>query len=124
MALFTVLAAFMLISGCGEFAAQKDKDYLLETDAEKDIRMGWWRHDRCGMFIHWGAYSTLEGYYNGKENPGLAEWIMDKSKIPVDEYEAIAAKFNPVKFNADEWVRVARQAGMKYIVITSRPSVE
>jgi alpha-L-fucosidase len=65
---------------------------------------------RYGMFIHWGLYSLI----------GRGEWVMHQEKIPVPEYEKLAAQFNPVKFNADEWVSTAADAGMKYIVITSR----
>ncbi len=96
------------------------KDYLNDSKADTDVRMQWWREARFGMFIHWGAYAVLEGYYNDKPTPSLAEWIMSASKVPIDEYESIAATFNPVNFNADEWVRIAKDAGMKYIVITSK----
>lgn len=83
-------------------------------------KMEWWRNARFGMFIHWGIYSVPAGVYQGKEIPGIGEWIMNRAKIPVAEYEKYAAQFNPVKFNADEWVRLAKEAGMKYIVITSK----
>ena len=116
----SVLIAVLLMAGCGQTLTQSDKNYLIESKAEKDLRMKWWREARFGMFIHWGAYSVLEGYYDGKPTPTLAEWIMWELKIPVDEYEEVVSRFNPVKFNADEWVRVAKQAGMKYIVITSK----
>jgi alpha-L-fucosidase len=96
------------------------KDYLNESNADKDARMEWWRQARFGMFIHWGPYAVLGGYYKDQPSPNLAEWIMFESKVPVDEYESIAATFNPVKFNAAEWVRIAKEAGTKYIVITSK----
>jgi alpha-L-fucosidase len=82
--------------------------------------MAWWRAARFGMFIHWGVYSVPAGTYNGKQIVGIGEWIMNRGKIPVAEYRKYAKEFNPVKFNADEWVRTARDAGMKYIVITSK----
>jgi len=72
------------------------------------------------MFIHWGLYSVPAGEWKGKPIAGLGEWIMNRAKIPVAEYEQLAKQFNPVKFNADEWVAVARSAGAKYIVITSK----
>lgn len=88
---------------------------------EHDAKMAWWREARYGMFIHWGIYSVPAGVYKGHEQKrGGAEWIMNRSKIPVAEYQQYAAGFNPVKFNADAWVRLARDAGMKYIVITSK----
>ena len=87
----------------------------------KDERMQWWREARFGMFIHWGVYAQFAGVYNGHEQlKGGAEWIMNRSKIPVAEYQAMAKQFNPVKYNADEWVKTARDAGMKYIVITAK----
>jgi alpha-L-fucosidase len=94
--------------------------YAGETPAQHADRMQWWREARFGMFIHWGVYSVPAGTYNGKQIPGIGEWIMHRGKIPVAEYREYARQFNPVKFNADDWVRLARQAGMKYIVITSK----
>ena len=89
-----------------------------QVSAEK--RLEWWTEARFGMFIHWGIYSVPAGEWNGKPSVGLGEWIMFRSRIPVREYEKFAAQFNPVKFNADEWVAVAKNAGMKYITITSK----
>ena len=83
-------------------------------------RMEWWKEARFGMFIHWGIYSVPAGIYQGKEIPGIGEWIMSNAQIPVKEYAAYAAQFNPVKYNAEEWVKLARDAGMKYMVITSK----
>ncbi|OHB67961.1 MAG: alpha-L-fucosidase [Planctomycetes bacterium RBG_13_60_9] len=82
--------------------------------------MDWWRDARFGMFIHWGLYAVPAGTYHGERVKGIGEWIMNNGKIPVNEYEKYAAQFNPVGFNADEWVRLAKNAGMKYIVITSK----
>ena len=82
--------------------------------------MKWWREARFGMFIHWGVYSVPAGTYNGKQIGGIGEWIMNRGKIPVAEYRNYAKQFNPVKFNADEWVKLAKDAGMKYIVITCK----
>jgi len=98
----------------------KPDPYAEETPAERDARMKWWREARFGMFVHWGVYSVPAGTYHGKQIPGIGEWIMHNAKIPVAEYREYARQFNPVKFNADEWVRLAKQAGMKYIVITSK----
>jgi alpha-L-fucosidase len=79
-----------------------------------------WREARFGMFIHWGVYAVPAGEWKGKDVNGIGEWIMNHAKIPVTEYEALAPQFNPTKFNADEWVRIAKNAGVKYIVITSK----
>jgi alpha-L-fucosidase len=91
-----------------------------ETAEQRDHRMAWWRDARFGMFIHWGVYAVPAGTYNGKQIDGIGEWIMNRGKIPVAEYREYAKQFNPVKYNADEWVRMAKKAGMKYIVITSK----
>ncbi len=91
-----------------------------ESKEEKDERMKWWREARFGMFIHWGVYSVPAGTYKDKKIKGIGEWIMHRAKIPISEYEEIAGQFNPVKFNAEEWVQIAKNAGMKYIVITSK----
>ncbi len=86
----------------------------------KDERMEWWREARFGMFIHWGVYAVPAGTHNGQRINRIGEWIMNRGKIPVAEYKAYARQFNPVKYDADAWVRMAKDAGMKYIVITSK----
>src|SRR5947207_678157 len=91
-----------------------------ETKEQRDARMKWWREARFGMFIHWGIYSVPAGTYNGKQIPWLGEWIMNRGKIPVAEYAKYAEQFNPAKFNAEQWVQIAKNAGQKYIVITSK----
>jgi alpha-L-fucosidase len=82
--------------------------------------MKWWREARFGMFIHWGLYSVPAGTYDGKRISGIGEWIMNHGKIPVARYREYAKEFDPVKFNADQWVSIAKAAGMKYIVITAK----
>jgi len=104
------MLALMLVAVLPATAAQK----------EKDQRLKWWREAHFGLFIHWGLYAVPAGEWNGYEVPGIGEWIMNRAKIPVSEYEQLAKKFNPVKFNAEEWVRIAKRAGMKYITITSK----
>ncbi|MFH0759572.1 MAG: alpha-L-fucosidase [Bacteroidota bacterium] len=86
----------------------------------QDQKMEWWREARFGMFIHWGLYAQPAGEWKGEQIPGISEWIMARAKIPVAEYEKLAETFNPVKFNAEDWVLTAKRAGMKYIVITSK----
>jgi alpha-L-fucosidase len=91
-----------------------------ETKAQKDARMAWFRQARFGMFIHWGLYAIPAGRWNGKEVPGIGEWIMNRASIPVADYKALAPRFNPTQFNAAEIVGLAKSAGMRYIVITSK----
>ena len=80
----------------------------------------WWREARFGMFIHWGLYAVPAGKWKGKEIGGIGEWIMNRARIPVPEYEQLAKRFNPVQYDAREIVRIAKAAGMKYIVITAK----
>ncbi len=94
--------------------------YANETKAERDARMAWWRDARFGLFIHWGVYAVPGGIHKGKPVDGYGEWIMEKGKIPGEEYKAYAAEFNPTKYDADAWVALAKKAGMKYIVITAK----
>ena len=98
----------------------KINPYADETPEQRDARMKWWRQARFGMFIHWGVYSVPAGTYDGKRIGGIGEWIMNRGKIPVERYKKYAREFNPVKYDPDKWVRLAKEAGMKYIVITSK----
>jgi alpha-L-fucosidase len=91
-----------------------------ETPAQNSERMKWFREARFGMFIHWGLYAILAGRWNGEKIPGIGEWIMNAATIPVADYKALAAKFNPTQFSAAKIVGLAKAAGMKYIVITSK----
>src|ERR1051326_8829159 len=94
------------------------KNFLSETKAQKEQRMKWWKDARFGLFIHWGLYSVPAGTW--KSDTNHAEWIRTTAQIPIKEYEQLVPQFNPVKFNAEEWVKLAKAAGMKYIVITSK----
>ncbi len=91
-----------------------------ETAPQRDARMAWWRAAKFGMFIHWGLYAHYAGSYKGVPTKGLGEWIMHDMKIPVADYAAGAAEFDPEKFDADTWVSIAKAAGMKYIVMTAK----
>jgi len=91
-----------------------------ETKEQRDARMGWWREAKFGMFIHWGLYAIPAGIWKGQPVGSAGEWIMFGGKILPAEYEPLINQFNPVKFDAKEWVRIAKDAGMKYIVITSK----
>lgn len=83
-------------------------------------RISWWREARFGMFIHWGLYSAYGGEYQGRMIKGHSEWLMAIGRIPYKEYSKIASSFNPVGFDADAWVRLAKDAGMRYLVVTAK----
>ncbi|HEY5774251.1 MAG TPA: alpha-L-fucosidase, partial [Chitinophagaceae bacterium] len=85
-----------------------------------DQRIQWWREAKFGMFIHWGIYSLPGGEWKGKKVSGYAEHLMRKEKISRNEYLDLAHQFNPVKFNAEEWILNAKKAGMKYFIITAK----
>lgn len=99
-------------------AANSPRDFTQETDTQRDRRMAWFNEARFGMFIHWGVYAVPAGEWDGKTNYG--EWFMEETKMPVSQYEKFAAQFNPVKFDARAWARMAKDAGMRYLVITSK----
>ena len=86
----------------------------LEDVREKSVANAkarrWVEDAKFGLFVHWGVYSLL----------GKGEWAMNNDKLPISEYQKLPPRFNPVKFDADEWVRLAKAAGMKYITITSK----
>ena len=108
-----VVAILCLLASQGLLAAEG-------KPTSQDEKMKWFREAKFGLFIHWGVYSIPAGTWKGQQIPGIGEWIMNRAKIPVGEYEQLAGQFNPVKFDAEEWVRLAQDAGMKYIVITSK----
>jgi alpha-L-fucosidase len=91
-----------------------------ETPAQRDARMAWWRDARFGIFIHWGVYSRLEGRWDGKDIPSVGEWIMETGKIPASAYVREARAFNPTAYDPASWAALFRDAGAKYVVITSR----
>lgn len=94
--------------------------YANETTEERDARMDWWREARFGLFIHWGLYAVPAGIYHGEKVDGIGEWIMLRGEIPVAEYQAYAREFNPTKYDPKFWARLAKQAGVRYMVITSK----
>ncbi|MBP7050554.1 MAG: alpha-L-fucosidase [Phycisphaerae bacterium] len=115
-----VLASALLAGLCGTVWSQEILGRPGESPEQRDARMKWWREARFGMFVHWGVYSVPAGTYKDKQIGGIGEWIMHNAKIPVAEYKAYAKQFNPVRYDPDAWVRLAKEAGMKYIVITSK----
>ena len=91
-----------------------------EAEEQQERRMAWWREAKFGMFVHWGLYAIPAGIWKGAYVPGIGEWIQQGARIPVKEYEQLAKRFNPTRFNAREWAQLAREAGMKWIVITAK----
>lgn len=118
------LAAVLLVIGaCADRSGEAKKEWidpLNETKEQRDARMAWWRETRFGLFIHWGVYAVPAGTYKGERIGGIGEWIMRNAKIPVSEYKSYAQEFNPVNYDPRAWVKMAKDAGMKYIVITSK----
>lgn len=80
----------------------------------------WFKQAKFGMMIHFGLYSLLGGEYKGKRITNIGEWIMHSFKIPRDEYSRLADLFNPIYFDAEEWVKTAKNAGMEYMVVTAK----
>lgn len=115
-ALWVVLCGSMVLSG-GCMAASASSPFG-ETEAQHDARMEWWREARFGMFIHWGLYAEHGNELNGRRGGRYSEWFVQG--VPNEEYEKLVDRFNPTEFDADVLVRLAKQAGMKYIVITTK----
>jgi alpha-L-fucosidase len=113
-----LLLMFLFTFYLAAFSQQKKTSFLSETKAQKEQRMKWWEDARFGLFIHWGLYSVPAGEWKGDTTH--AEWIRTTAQIPIKEYEKFVQQFDPEKFNADEWVKLAKAAGMKYIVITTK----
>ena len=110
----TIIALFCLAAlFTGELSAQESA-----TSDTTETRMDWFKQAKFGMFIHWGVYSMAAGEWKGETNH--AEWLQLTAKIPLAEYTEYAKDFNPEKFNADQWVKIAKDAGMHYFVITSK----
>jgi alpha-L-fucosidase len=113
------IALFSMTAPAGaQEAAKEDKPYR-PAKANLEARKKF-QDMKFGLFLHWGVYAVPGGEYKGQNVKGIAEWIMNDLKIPIPEYEKIATQFNPVEFDPAEWVRLAKQAGMKYITITSK----
>ncbi len=113
---FLALTSLILFSSN---APQKEKEPVFRPPTEK--RLEWWHNAKFGMFIHMGVYSMYGGIYKGhKQAYGDAAWIENRCKIPVAEYRKHACDFNPVNYDPDSWVKMAKDAGMKYLIITAK----
>jgi alpha-L-fucosidase len=109
-----VLTAGLVFAAAGA-AAQTPES----AEAEK-ARLAWFHEAKFGLFIHWGLYAIPAGEWKGKFVPGIGEWIMYRARVPVAEYGQLAKQWNPTRFDPESWVRLAKDAGMRYIVITSK----
>jgi alpha-L-fucosidase len=118
--LFTVFLPLIFLSFTG--FSGKDHKTGKKEQAKFSSPLQQWKYKRFGMFVHWGVYSVPAGEWHGLVCPGdYAEHIMRQFRIPVAVYKKeVIEKFNPVKFNADEWVRILKNAGMGYMVITAK----
>jgi alpha-L-fucosidase len=109
---------YLKLLGAGAAAAASDLSItaaspiapVADEQTDRARRMKWWHEAKFGMFIHWGLYSVL----------GRHEWVMENEAIPVDEYEQLARRFIPKPQFAREWARLAKRAGMKYMVMTTK----
>jgi hypothetical protein len=126
----SLLAAASLLALAGTLAAApppknldgpKNPEWLQESMKTRDQRIEWYKEAKFGMFVHWGVWSRLGGVWKGEAVQGYSEHIMRSKKIPLNVYgREVAAKFNPVQFDADAWIRLCKEAGMRYFVITSK----
>ncbi|MCK6447462.1 MAG: alpha-L-fucosidase [Planctomycetes bacterium] len=110
------LLGLVLASGACESTRSVHRKF--PAPISQDERMAWWRDARFGMFIHWGLYAIPAGEWNGET--GYGEWIRDSAQIPLETYTKFQAQFDPKAFDADAWAKMAADAGMKYLVITSK----
>ena len=104
----TLLAILLVVFATAGFS--QSKRIFNETAAEKEQRLAWWKHDRFGMFIHWGLYAL----------PARHEWIKNYERITDSAYQQYFDNFNPDLFKPKEWAKMAKEAGMKYAVLTSK----
>ena len=112
-------SSFLFISLLIVTQSCSNEEEFSKTTAPENLE--WWSDAKFGMFIHWGVYSDLAGYWKGEPYAGYAEHIMRMAEIPLQTYkDEVAGPFNPVKFDAEEWVKICKDAGMKYMVITSK----
>ena len=110
---YTISALILLSPGLAAQTAH-------ETPEQFQARTAWWREARFGMFIHWGIYAVPADSTKLDGTKSIGEWYLSNKQMHVADYEKFAAQFNPVKFDAHQWVKTAKDAGMKYIVITSK----
>jgi alpha-L-fucosidase len=116
------LLIVLLILGRANFSFGQTMDQMWDnrSSGKQNPNLKWFADAKFGMFIHWGLYAKLAGEWKGKRYYGSGEWIMNQAKISVKDYKKVAESFNPIKFNAEEWSQLAKDAGIKYMVITAK----
>ena len=125
LALIGLAALQFLFTGCGSKSSDSDAELspssIMTSEEDYEKRMEWFEDARFGMFIHWGVYSPLACSWKGKQYAGYGEHIQRMAKIPVEVYrKEVAGTFNPTDFDAEEWVRIAKETGMGYFIITAK----
>lgn len=115
--IFVITTILLLLLSCSH---REKETFLTSRNMNEEETLEQFKYGKFGLFIHWGLYSIPAGVWNGEEISSLGEHIMRLAEIPVKDYEKLAADFNPVRFDADEYADLAQKAGMKYMVITSK----
>jgi len=110
MAIVFSLLAFV---NAAVVAEPTQKEILDSHNKTREERLAFMKDGKFGMFIHFGMYSVLGCMWNGRKWPGPGEWILKNSRMPVEEYKNVAKSFNPVNFDAEEIVSLAKKSGMK-----------
>jgi alpha-L-fucosidase len=116
--LTALFVLFLAITG--SVNAQDTESWDKTVSGKEHPNIQWFKDAKFGMFIHWGLFSQTGGTWQGKNYYGISEWLMNRGKIPAAEYATIAKSFNPTKFNAKQWAQIAKDAGMKYMVVTAK----
>jgi alpha-L-fucosidase len=116
MKIYISLFIFLL----GTLTGSAQTNYLNESETEFEQRMKWFTDANYGMFIHFGLYSQLGGIYEGNDEGRYAEWIQANQQIPKSDYIKLIDTWTPKNYNADKIAKLAKKAGMNYIVITSK----
>lgn len=122
---FLILCVALGVLACQNNSTEKNEVAEVKADEKNhlkdDLRLAWFHQAKFGMFIHWGIYSVPAGDCPETDNEGnVGEWIMYKAGMSSEDYEKFAGNFNPVDFDAKEWVKIAKDAGMKYMVVTAK----
>lgn len=113
-----LLLVLLTCTGIGAIQASEKAPNSVTEPVSTDVE--WFRDAKFGMFVHWGMSSELGGIWDGKRYYGITEWLMRRGEIMSDDYKAAAGQFNPVDFDAKEWVAIAKDAGVRYIVFTAK----